>query len=125
MGVTANHSPKSRVAGAPDKQTADSLSWLPMGRKNGDSFSDTPVGREWQYSAQRLGCMNGVPASLPARRTLVERLRADQAPDRNALDQGRPCFSFRQPPARLLAMIWRNIAKRAGRLICSPSWIEI
>ena len=30
---------------------------------------------------------------------------------------GQPPLSFRQPPARLLAMIWRNIAIRARSLI--------
>lgn len=32
-------------------------------------------------------------------------------------------FSFRQPPARLSAMIWLNIAISAGALIVSPSRI--
>src|SRR6476661_10162300 len=31
-----------------------------------------------------------------------------------------PCLSLRQPPARLLAMIARNMASRAGALIVSP-----
>ncbi len=60
------------------------------------------------------------------RRTKAERSVAclhRQADHRRAVaarrDQSR--LSFRQPPARLLAMIARNIARSAGSLIASPS----
>ena len=33
-----------------------------------------------------------------------------------------PALSFRQPPARLLAMIARNISTSASSLMASPSW---
>jgi hypothetical protein len=35
----------------------------------------------------------------------------------------RPVLSLRHPPARLLAMIWPNIAAKAGSLITSFSWM--
>ena len=54
-------------------------------------------------------------------------MASDRGPrgiQKHVVGEGQPAaFNLRQPPARLLATICRNIAVRAGALIGSPSRI--
>jgi len=60
-----------------------------------------------------------IPASAPANATVARRPRQGHADARRQPE--RCCFSFRQPPARLSAMICSSIRPSAGQLTASPS----
>jgi hypothetical protein len=90
-----------------------------------DSSPAWPPGTNTPITVTLL--LSGRPKPRPPR--AADRIRCfatvsepgERAPWQWRQPLARPVLSLRQPPARLLAMIWRNIAVKAGSLIAS-SW---